>query len=326
MKEYHMNKKITPYIVIILTAAGTGIAFGRTFFELTVHNRNGEKTSMLSGIRFPHMKRNHPRNQFEEEYEAGKAWCREQNMQDWYIKSADGLKLHAYYLPADNPKRYVLLSHGYKGNCFSEFGHIAGFLHDRGCNLLFIDQRACGMSEGEYITFGAKEKKDIQRWCCLIDKRNENKLPIYLYGKSMGAAAVLMATGEELPDDVKGVISDCGFQSMKRQFRDMASKWFHLPRIELLLFRLSVWCRFSAGFSINEADTSKALATNKRPILFFHGDDDTYVYPKNSLDNYNNCTAPKELVMVHGARHMCSEYVDKELYEKKLISFFHKYD
>jgi hypothetical protein len=326
MKEYLMNKKITPYIFIALFSAGTGIAFGRTFFEITVHNRKNNKPSKLSGIIFPQMKHNHPRNQFEEEYEAGKAWCREQNMQDLYIKSVDGLKLHAYCLPTDNPKRYVILSHGYKGSCFSEFGHIAGFLHERGCNLLFIDQRACGMSEGEYITFGAKEKKDIQRWCYLIDKKDDGKLPIYLYGKSMGAAAALMATGEKLPDNVKGVISDCGFQSMKRQFRDMARKWFHLPRIEILLLRLSVWCKFSAGFSINEADTTKAMETNKRPILFFHGDDDTYVYPQNSVDNYNSCTAPKELVIIKNARHMCSEYANPNLYKEKLISFFQKYD
>jgi hypothetical protein len=321
-----MNKKTTPYIFITLSAAGTGIAFGRIFFELTVHNRKGKKPSKLSKIEFPQMKINHPRNQFEAEYEAGKAWCREQTMQDWYIKSVDGLKLHAYYLQAPNPKRYVILSHGYKGNCFSEFGHIASFLHEQGCNLLFIDQRACGMSEGEYITFGAKEKKDIQRWCYLIARQNTDKLPIYLYGKSMGAATVLMASGEKLPYNVKGVISDCGFQSMKRQFKDMASKWFHLPRIELLLLRLSAWCRLSAGFSMKEADTSKAMVTNNRPILFFHGDDDTYVYPKNSLDNYNNCTAPKELVIVQGARHMCSEYVNPKLYKDKLIKFFYEYD
>jgi alpha-beta hydrolase superfamily lysophospholipase len=273
------------------------------------------------------MKINHPRYQFEEEYEAGKAWCRQQDMKDWYIHSADGLRLHAYYLPAKaDAKRFVLLSHGYKGSGFGDFAGIAGFLHEHNCNLLFIDQRCCGMSEGEFITFGAKEQDDIRRWSYLIAARNKDRLPIYLYGESMGAASVLMASGKKLPDEVKGLIADCGFQSMKGQIRDLAGKWFHLPRIELLLFRLSVLCRFSGGFRMEESDTTRALAVNKRPVLFFHGSDDTYVYPKNSIDNYELCHASKELVIIEGARHLCSAYVNPKLYRRKLLEFFEKYD
>ena len=79
----------------------------------------------------------------------------------------------------------------------------------------------------KYITFGAKEKWDVQRWAIYVSERNKEKLPIYLYGQSMGAAAVLMASGYRLPSEVKGLIADCGFQSMERQMRDMADNWFH---------------------------------------------------------------------------------------------------
>jgi hypothetical protein len=311
-----------------IATASIFIASGRYFFEMLVHYKNDGKQTRKRRIKLSQMKINHPRYQFEEEYEAGKAWCRQQDMKDWYIRSEDGLKLHAYYLPAESDaKRFVLLSHGYKGSGFGDFANIARFLHEHNCNLLFIDQRCCGMSEGEFITFGAREQDDIGRWAYRIAAENKEKLPIYLYGESMGAASVLMASGKKLPDEVKGLIADCGFQSMKGQIRDLAGKWFHLPRVEFLLFRLSVSCRLSGKFRMEESDTTKALSViNKRPVLFFHGSDDTYVYPKNSIDNYDLCHAPKELVIIQGARHLCSAYVNPKLYRKKLMDFFEKYD
>jgi hypothetical protein len=307
-------------------AAGICLAVGRTIFELLVHRKRGGKRPEINWSKLSQVRVNHPRNQFRETYEEGKTWCMSQTMEDWHIRSADGLRLHAAYLPAADAKRFVLLSHGYKGSSFGDFANIARFLHEHNCNLLFIDQRCCGQSEGEYITFGAREQEDIQRWCHKIAGKNKNKLPIYLYGESMGAAAVLMASGGVLPDEVKGLIADCGFQSMKSQIRDLAGKWFHLPRVELLLFRLSLRCRVFGGFRMKEADTAAAMAVNERPVLFFHGADDTFVYPKNSIDNYNLCRAPKELVIVPGARHLCSAYVDPQLYRRKLLDFFEMYD
>ena len=89
------------------------------------------------------------------------------------------------------------------------------------CDVLFIEHRCCGDSEGKYITFGAKEQWDVKQWAVYMAERNKEKLPIYLYGQSMGAASVLMASGHTLPPEVKGLIADCGFQSMERQMRDM---------------------------------------------------------------------------------------------------------
>ena len=187
-------------------------------------------------------------------------------------------------------------------------------------------QDCCGDSEGKYITFGAKEKWDVQRWAIYVSERNKEKLPIYLYGQSMGAAAVLMASGYRLPSEVKGLIADCGFQSMERQMRDMADNWFHLHYIPLLLKEIDCLCHFVAGFRMKDADTTEAMKRNTRPVLFFHGEKDTYVYPNNSFQNYMLCKAPKELVIVQGARHLCSAYADPELYQRTVMEFFEKYD
>lgn len=321
-----MINKIIKALWAACLASSVFMANGWSFFKMTVRCKEQKRLIKKKWFQLSHIKVNHPRHKFEKEYEEGKVWCMQQALQDCYIKSRDGLMLHAFYLPAADAKRFVLLSHGYKGSGFGDFAYTARFLHEKHCNLLFIDQRCCGQSEGENITFGAWEQYDVQKWAYYIARRNKEKLPIYLYGESMGAAAVLMASGQKLPDEVKGLIADCGFCSMKRQVKDMAAGWFHLHWIWLLLFRLDLFCRALAGFRMRDADTTEAMKKNKRPVLFFHGADDTYVNQKNSRYNYSICRAPKELVIIPGARHLCSAYEGKELYRAKLVSFFKKYD
>ena len=114
--------------------------------------------------------------------------------------------------------------------------------------------------------------------------------------------------------------------SMKKQIREMAANWFHLNWVELLMLRVDLFCRMFAGFSMKEADTSVALTKNTRPVLFFHGEEDTYVLPENTRENYKLCTAPKEIVMIPEAKHLCSSFEAPEIYKKKLLSFFKKYD
>lgn len=327
----NVKHKSVKILLVITAGFGVFMQFGWSFFSKMVRCKRKKKneknvTTKKRKMTLSHLKVNHPRHRFEETYEEGKRWCREQNMQDCYIRSDDGLLLHAYYLKADEAKRTILLSHGYRGSGFGDFANIARFLHENECNLLFIDQRCCGESEGEYITFGALEQKDVQKWAYYLAHRNKDRLPIYLYGESMGASAAIMASGRELPKDVRGIIADCGFRSMQDQLRDMAANWFHLNWIELLLFRVDIFCRVFGHFKMSDADTTYALLNNKRPILFFHGSKDTFVDVRNTKYNYSICQAKKQVIIVGNARHLCSAYVNPELYRRKIMEFFAKYD
>ena len=304
-----------------MTAAGKkkGVKDGAK--KSSASNTNRKKWFALH-----HTTINHPKNGYEEEYEKGRAWCEAQPMRDVYIRSRDGLKLHGSYLPAGNPERMVLMCHGYRGTSFGSVAHMAEFLHDNNCDLLLIDQRCCGESEGRFITFGAKEQYDVLEWLSFLGTLNAKDLPIYLYGQSMGAATSLLAAGHDLPKNVKGIIADCGFHSMKQQLRDIAKGWFGLHWIELLLLRVDLFCRLFGKFSMKETDTTAALEKNRLPVLFFHGENDTYVWPQNSGRNYEVCNAEKELILVPEARHLCSSYVAPELYKEKLAGFFRKND
>ena len=80
------------------------------------------------------------------------------------------------------------------------------------------------------------------------------------------------------------------------------------------------------GIDYSNIKNDRYEVKNKRPVLFFHGEKDTYVYPNNSFQNYMLCRAEKELVIIPGARHLCSAYADPELYQHKMMEFFEKYD
>lgn len=102
-------------------------------------------------------------------------------------------------------------------------------------NAIFClwNSAAVATVKGNTLLLGM-EQWDVQQGN-LVSERNKEKLPVYLYGQSMGASAVLMASGHTLPSEVKGLIADCGFHSMEGQMQDMAANWFHLPHIPLLL-------------------------------------------------------------------------------------------
>ncbi|MFQ9928106.1 MAG: alpha/beta hydrolase [Anaerobutyricum soehngenii] len=197
-----MKKKlIKPFAILLAVFLGL-LEVGWRFFNMVVCCKRGEhKKERKKWFELSHIRENHPRNGYARVYNESKAWCLEQKMQDCYIKSIDGLKLHALYLPAEDAKRIVILSHGYRGSRFGTLSFMAKYLHEHQCDVLFIEHRCCGDSEGKYITFGAKEQWDASNGQSMY--LNETKRSFHLYGQSMGAAAVLMASGHMLPAEVK---------------------------------------------------------------------------------------------------------------------------
>lgn len=136
--------------------------------------------------------------------------------EDVFITSFDGLRLHAKFYAASERKAPVqIMFHGYKSSAERDFcgGLREGI--DGGFNVLLVDQRAHGESEGKYLTFGVNERFDCLSWASYAAERFGNDVKIYLYGISMGAATVLMASALPLPKSVSGIVADCGYTSPK---------------------------------------------------------------------------------------------------------------
>ena len=248
-----------------------------------------------------------------------------QNAEDVFLPSYDGLRLHGRLLQQKHAKGTILLFHGYRSSWVIDFSIVLPYYFSLGYNLLAVDERAHGESEGTYITFGVRERHDVATWAAYAAMHFGPEHPLILGGLSMGAATVLMASDLELPPSVRGIIADCGFSSpyeiMKSVFCAHC-KW--LPAGPLLALT-DVFTRLFAGFSLKGASTLEAVAKTKLPILFVHGTGDTFVPCAMTQAAYDACTAPKQLVLVPDAGHGCSYLVDRPRVQSELQAFLSKY-
>lgn len=240
-----------------------------------------------------------------------------------YVTSRDGLRLNGHWFAVEGAKRTVVLVHGWRSTWARDFGMHAPFLLAAGCNLLLIEQRSHGTSEGKYIGFGVLERYDCLRWLDFLRIKTGNTLPVYLFGVSMGAATVLMTTGFHLPPCVKGVIADCGFTSPEEILTHvMRQQYPKYPRRFNRLIDAKALRR--AGYGAADYSTLDAMAVNRIPVLFIHGAKDNFVPLSMTVRNYEACKAPKSILVVDDAPHAKSYLVAPELYEQTVKAFFHR--
>lgn len=255
--------------------------------------------------------------------DAGIEWFEQQTVEEKRIGSFDGLSLYARYFPAQGSKNTVILCHGYRGSGLGDFGGIVRYLHEElKLNILMIDERSHGKSEGKHMTYGIKERFDICRWAKLI-AREHPEHSIFLYGMSMGAASVLMTPSTDLPKNVRGLIADCGFTSPDDIFRSVAKDWFKLPPFPFVDIA-ELYAKVFAHFDFSQCSAKQALRECRLPVLFFHGTADDFVPPYMSEENYEACAGEKELVKIEGAFHATSCYIDFEKYTNALKAFIER--
>ena len=257
--------------------------------------------------------------------ETSRDWLRSQSMEEVEITSADGLKLKGHLLLHPETKRTVLLLHGWRVRWDQYMGVFARSLYEQGCSVLLAEQRACGQSEGTFLTFGVKERYDCQRWAEYLAERFGREMPLYLAGLSMGAATVLMAADLALPPSVRGLIADSGFTSAHEVIASVMHSNLHLPEWPILPLANRVSHTY-AGFGYDDCSTIDTLRGSKIPVLFIHGDADDFVPLAMTLENYLACAAPKELLIVEGAGHAGSFYVDPEACSNAFKKFFARFD
>lgn len=233
------------------------------------------------------------------------------------IVSQDGTVLIGHWFCAGNAKRVIVAMHGWRSKWSQDFGIIAPFWFDSNCSVLFAEQRGQGNSGGEYMGFGILERHDCLDWIRWVNERTEARLPIFLSGVSMGATTVLMATGLELPLNVRGIIADCAFTSPPAIWKHVAQENLHLPYGLYSKAAKEIYKK-NIQASSDSYSTTEALQGCKIPVLFIHGTDDRLVPIEMTYENYKACASGKKLLVVPGAGHGMSYLIDKAGYEKAI--------
>jgi len=250
----------------------------------------------------------------------GKLWIENKKPQQISVTSFDGLKLVGEYIPCDNARATIIMFHGWNASPITDFGAGLPYYRSLGLNLLLVHQRAQGKSEGKYMTFGIRERKDVHAWVQWHRKHFGDK-PVLLAGLSMGAATVLMAAGDELAPCVKGVVADCGFTSPYEIICSVIRS-MHLPAKPFAAL-IGMQAKLFAGFGLKEYSTEESLKKTKLPVLLVHGEDDSFVPCYMSQRAYDACASKdKTFLSIPKATHGKSFVVQPEKYKETLKNFF----
>lgn len=237
------------------------------------------------------------------------------------ITSHDGLQLNGrYYHTADGAPLDIAF-HGYRSSCFTDFAGGAELSFRMGHNLLLVDQRAHGKSQGTTISFGILERRDVLAWVNYAMDRFGKDIKILLFGVSMGASTVLMASEMTMPSNVKGIVADCPYSSPMEIIMHVAKK-MPIPAFLIRPFVI-LGAKIFGGFDILECTAEGAVKNSKTPILIIHGESDGFV----PCDMSDISSANPAMVTRHtfpNADHGISYLVDTPRYQNIVTEFSNK--
>ena len=240
--------------------------------------------------------------------------------EELHTTSFDSLPLYGRYYEYAPGAPIELMMHGYRGSAERDLSAGVRRAFALGHSVLLVDQRCSGKSGGDVITFGIREHKDCLAWLEKMGERFGPDARIILTGISMGAATVLLAAGQPLPDTVIGVLADCGYTSAKDIIQVVIKDMGLPPKLSYPFVKLGA--RIYGGFDLEEVSPCEEIKKATVPVIFFHGEDDAFVPCYMSKINYDACPTHKALVTIPGAGHGLSYPVSKEQYLQAMRDFF----
>ena len=302
-------------ILIILIPGllcSTHVVYKEAFYNANLENA---KRSFLEGEQY---------RVFEKEIKKDIDGQLEEPYEDIEIKSYDGKKLHGYlYNFYPNSKRVQIQFHGYKGTGRKSMGGFLKSAKENGFNCIVVDHRSHGKSEGHIVSFGIRERKDVKSWVNKAIELFGEDSEILLRGISMGGATVLMSLDMNLPNNVKGVISDCPFSApidelLKTALESKTKLPSPIAKL-MLIMAAAIW----GHFNVLESSAVTAVKKTNVPILLFHGNDDRFV-PWEFSEKIAKANPNIKFVTIDGAGHGLCAYKNPTLYKTEVDEFIKK--
>ena len=293
-------------VIFVIAALFYYLVVGALLFHLVFAKRSFYCRAMQKGI-----------NKKIKDSKIDLCWWEKVKFKKVLIKNAEGFTLVGRFYDA-NAKKTAIVVHGF-GQSYKEMQLYCKMFYEKNFNVLAVDNRTHGESQGTFIGFGWLDRFDLIDWCNYVTSQDSEQ-KIVLFGLSMGGTAVCCTTGEKLPDSVCAVISDCAFANADRQI-DFYMKthkiWLKLAKKHLYSFARRVH-----NFDLMKVDVTKQVKSSKVPILYIHGADDSFVEPKNMTQLFNATPSNlRDRFLVEGAEHGMAYPTAGVLYEKKISDF-----
>lgn len=263
------------------------------------------------------------------EYPGLKTWIdsinSENALKDTFILSNSGIRLHAYHLAASHPtKKTAVLVHGYTDNAVRMLMIAQLYNQKLGYNVLLPDLQNSGLSGGDHFQMGWLDRIDVMKWMDVANKTFGDSTKMVVHGISMGAATTMMVSGEKQASYVKCYIEDCGYTSVWDEFTHKLKDGFGLPSFPLMNIT-SYLCKQKYGWSFKDASALEQVKKCELPMLFIHGDADTYVPTRMVNELFASKQGDKELWIVPGAIHAMSYRDNTQEYTERVKNFTDRY-
>ena len=247
-------------------------------------------------------------------------------LKDSYMTGYNDKKVHAVFAPALHPESAqgtAVIVHGY-GDNHLVFLYLARMYRDElNYNILLPDLQYHGYSEGDAIQMGWFDRYDVEKWAEFAHETFKDDFMV-VHGVSMGAATVMMMSGDDLPPYIRAFVEDCGYASVWDQLALNLKDSFHLPPFPLLNSASTV-TKHRYGWSFKEASSVNQLAKCERPMLFIHGDADDFVPFSHLQKNYDaKVKGYKEMWVAKGAVHANSYAKYPKEYTQHVRDFLNK--
>lgn len=239
-----------------------------------------------------------------------------------YIKSYDGkTNLYGAIYKFNESKNVQIYFHGYHGSGRRDMTGALLSIRDSGWNAIVVDQRSHGKSDGRIVTFGVRERKDVNVWINEAKKQFGEDCNIVIRGLSLGATTVLMSLDTNLPDNVKGVIADCPFSSPIDELLKVALEDKTKMPPKAARFMMIAAGKIYGHFNLLESSSVEAVRNSKTPVLLFHGNDDRFVPYDFSVKIAKANPETVQFETYEGAGHALCELMDPVRYQKTVDEF-----
>lgn len=239
---------------------------------------------------------------------------------DTFIVNNTGTALHAVFAESQEKKGAAVILHGYGVNHIAML-HLARVYRDSlGFSVLLPDLQYHGLSGGNSVRMGWDDRLDVRQWVDVAHSFAGGDF-ILVHGVSMGGATTMMLSGEpDLPEYLRGFISDCGYTSVWDEFCYLET---HSPFTMKSLENANKYCKQTYGWDFHEASSVLQLKKSEKPVFFIHGDGDTFVPPNFATECYDaKQNGYKELWVVKDApKHAQAYHSNPAEYLAHLRSF-----